>query len=662
MNFLIPLAGLITGILAGMILKEPFWGAIPLLGGLAFYFGILRRSVTPVASYRLNKRHVIWIFLLFAGIGILDITLRRPMEIPDADLGKYSLAQGVVKKSTTYADGDNFRVKVTHLVDTLGRVTAVDKMQIILSTDGVSAQSGSVMVFPAHFSVITDNPDYRPNGFSDRMKREGILYRVYARADEIKIKGFDAGPASLASEWRDRLVTAIEYSSLRRETAEFISALLLGDRSLLDNDVKEDFTDAGVAHILALSGMHVAIVTGIFLMILFPLEYFRLRRLRMWLVILLLWGFAFVTGLGTSTVRACIMATFVVGAMSLQRKNSSGNALLGSAFIILLFEPSALFDIGMQLSFVCVGGILLFSDTLNPVNHHRHRIWYALASAVLVSLVATLSTWVLVSFYFNKIPLLFLPVNLCILPLLPLFVWLAAIYTVGVTFGIDFGPLAWILDKMYESFLWIARHLSGFGESSISFSTQLPVVVLWLLGVMIIGYALKRKKGGRKLILWGGVGMLALSLVIIPFLKSPEDGLIVRRNPADITLALYEGNQETVLSMPRNTVSRLAHKGSEILSVDCKADLDSIAEMMLSGRRSRKRYLILGGGFSGRSLKEIPGIERFDKIILHPSLKRKMENMIREEALEIGIKNLHSIRETGSFSEFLEEDSLRTRR
>ena len=86
MNFLIPLAGLISGILAGMTLKEPFWGAIPLLGGLAFYFGILRRSVTPFASYRLNSRHTVWIFLLFSGIGILDITLRRPPEVPETDL------------------------------------------------------------------------------------------------------------------------------------------------------------------------------------------------------------------------------------------------------------------------------------------------------------------------------------------------------------------------------------------------------------------------------------------------------------------------------------------------------------------------------------------------------------------------------------------------
>lgn len=662
MNFLIPLAGLIAGILAGMILKEPFWGAIPLLGGLAFYFGILRRSITPYTSYRLNSRHAVWIFLIFSGIGMLDITLRRPMEIQENDFDKFALAEGEIKKVSTYADGDNFLVDVTHIVDTLGNVSSTQNMRILLSTDGVSATPGNIVTFPARLTLISDNRDYRPNGYAERLRREGILYRVYARSGEVRLKGFSLGVFSLASGWRDRLVSTIEYSSLQRSTAEFVSALLFGDRSLLDKEVREDFSNAGVAHILALSGMHVAIVMGIFLIILFPLEYLRLRRLRMWLAILLVWGFAFITGLGASTVRACIMATFVVGAMSLQRRNSSGNALLASAFVILLFDPRAIFDIGMQLSFVCVGGILLFADYLNPVNRHRHHFWHMVVSTVLVSLVATLSTWVLVAFYFHKVPLLFLPVNLCILPLLPLFVWLAAIYSVSIVAGYDPHWLAGIIDTMYDIFLWVAQNISALGEASVSYWAQLPVVIVWLLGVMIIGYAVKRRKGGKKMLLWGGAGMLGLALLMIPFLKEPEDGLIVRRNPNDITLALYEGSREKVTRMPRNTVSRLIHKGSEVISIDCRADIDSLAGILARTRRGKRSYLILGEGFKGRNLKDIPDVSRFDKIILHPSMKRKMEKKLKEEALELGIGSLHSIREIGSFSEFLEEDSVRAMR
>ncbi|MDE6770876.1 MAG: hypothetical protein K2J78_14225 [Muribaculaceae bacterium] len=109
--------------------------------------------------------------------------------------------------------------------------------------------------------------------------------------------------------------------------------------------------------------------------------------------------------------------------------------------------------------------------------------------------------------------------------------------------------------------------------------------------------------------------------------------------------------------MPRNTISRIVHKGCEILSIDCNENLDSLATTLLSSRKQRKRYLILGSGFKGTTLKEVPGLEGFDKIILHPSMKRKMETKLRQEAIEIGLNALYSLREDGPLEELL-PDSL----
>ncbi len=151
---------------------------------------------------------------------------------------------------------------------------------------------------------------------------------------------------------------------------------------------------------------------------------------------------------------------------------------------------------------------------------------------------------------------------------------------------------------------------------------------------------------------------MIIAIVSIPFLNDkPQDGIIFQKTASDISLALYDGANPQISTMPRNAVSRIIHKGCEVLAIDCNENLDSLATLLVTSRKQRKRYLILGSGFNKKALKEIPGLEGFDKIILHSSLRRKMENQIRKEALEIGLQTLHSLREEGPLEELL-PDSL----
>lgn len=658
MPFLTPLLALIIGILIGDSIQLPAWGLFPMLIACATYFFILRKTATPLLSLKHNKSHLVWIFLIFAGIGIFDIAFHKPTISSSQPPKGYILAEGEIIEAKSFASGDRFVVDVIRMVDTLSKVRTFHNFKILLSSDGFSADPGDIITFIPRLTPITDNPNFRPTGFTERMNRVGIYFTAHAKESEINLKGFNHTLANSAVAWRNRLVVKIEKSSLSRPTCSFIIALLLGDRSFLSEDVRDTFSNAGVAHVLALSGMHVAIIMGIILALLFPFKIWGWHRIRYIVAVLLVWAYAFFTGMSPSTVRACIMTTFVVVALIIQRRNSPENALLASAFIILLLSPQSLFDIGLQLSVLCVGSLLLFAGPLNPVNRHRHPALHSVVAAILVSLVATVTTWVVVSFYFNSVPLLFLPVNLCLLPVLPLYICLSVLFIILLIFGIDFSALAWILNKGYEAFDWIASHLSAFGNATVSFDIQMPVVILWLLGVLIIAYAIKRRSDKSKIILAGGLSLMIISIVSIPFLNDkPKDGIIFQKNSSDISLALYDGAHPQVSTMPRNTISRVVHKGCEILSIDCSENLDSLATTLLSSRKQRKRYLILGSGFKGTTLKDVPGLEGFDKIILHPSMKRKMETKLRQEAVEIGLNALYSLREEGPLEELL-PDSL----
>lgn len=644
--FLIPLAALVAGILAASGLEGPAWGLLPVLGGLCYYFILLKKSAVPGKALRLNSRHAIWIFLLFAGIGMFDAWYHRPMQLTDEDLSRYSAAQGEVRRITSRADGERLEVELTHLADSSGDIRDCRNLKILLQTDGVTLGIGDIILFPVELKKVEDNPNFRPDGYAGRLRRQGINYRAYAKCERIISRGHNPGIMSASSEWRDRLASTVERSSMQRPTVNFIVALLLGDRSLLTDDVKETFSNAGVAHVLALSGLHVAIIMGIILFLLFPMKLAGLHRLRYWIALAMLWAYAYLSGLAPSTIRACIMTSFVIVALSIQRKNASGNALLASAFTILLFDPSALYDPGMQLSFLCVASILAFAGQLNTVNRHLHPRLHSAVSAILVSLVATGCTWVLVSYYFKKVPLLFLPVNLLILPLMPLYIGVALTYVMLLCCGIDIHFLACALDYGFLFFEYIADRLSAFGESTVSFQAQMPVVIFWLLGVLVIGLALKRRK--NKTALFAGFCMLAGSLAIIPVLRNLEPhGFIIQKNSHDISIALYDHDIENVAVLPRNAISRIVHKGCEIISVDCRVDIDSLSRILSNRKRLKKRYMIMGSGFRLDSLTKLTGLDRLDKIILHPSLRRKIESELLQQASSIGMDRIHSIRKDG---------------
>lgn len=597
-------------------------------------------------AYKNRHRHKVWIFLLFFGIGIIDVGFNRPSELTDKEMSGYVMGEGVVKDVKTKSDGDSFIIGMTRMADSAGNVKDCRNLDIMLQTDGYSAKKGELLVFPIKLEVITDNPNYRSSGYAEKMRRQGIIYRSNATAERIHTKSCEKNLSGKSEDCRDYLIAKIENSSLSRPSVDFLTAMMFGDRSFLSDELRNSFSNAGVAHVLALSGMHVAIIMGIILLILFPLCFIGLHGARLWLAVALLWGYAFVSGLAPSTVRACIMTTFVVIALTLQRKNASGNALLASAFTILVFDPYAIYDVGLQLSFLCVACILMFAGQLNPVNRHFHPRLYSATSSVLVSLVATVGTWVLVSYYFKKIPLLFLPANLLILPLLPVFMSVAFIYLILLLFGIDAVFIASILDFGYDIFVWITDRISSFGNAVIDYQVQLPVVIIWLIGVMTVGYAINKRK--RKVAIFSGAFFLVSAMVMIPLCTERKpDGMIIQKNYNQISLAVYDSDNEVVRYMPRNTVSRWMHKGSEILAMDCLSELDSISRYIGAGKKSKKRYLILGSGARNIKLSDISGVESFDKIILHSSLRRKMENKIKQEANEIGLRNVHSLREDG---------------
>ena len=234
---------------------------------------------------------------------------------------------------------------------------------------------------------------------------------------------FPAWQAS-AAEVQSHLVKRLDQLSLSDAEKSVLATLTLGYRQSMRQAVRQQFAAAGVAHVLAVSGFHVAIVCGIFSCLTVCLRHWAWGRwLRYLLLLGGLWGFAFLTGLSPSAVRASLMLTCYLTGKHFAQQVDSYNILAAAAFCMLVYRPAFLFDVGFQLSFLAVGFILAWLPLFQRMVMVRNPLVAYVWNGVLVALAAQMGTVGLTLFYFKQSSLLFwltcLPISAittCLLP------------------------------------------------------------------------------------------------------------------------------------------------------------------------------------------------------------------------------------------------------
>lgn len=480
---LIPALTLSAGIALSSGADIAWWcGIIPIALAVGIYLLIMHKSGNPVTAYRFGKWHILWTAILFLGIGMLDESLSRPVAIADPRHDSVECeVTGILTK--TYGDRVELLIKGTNGA----------KAQI--RTGATTLTVGDIVEIPTRRLVETgkDTTAYGSR-IAPMLKARGVMYTGWIPTGSIVAKGHSGALRYRVSDLREHIETEIERSRLQKPTADFLNAILMGDKNGLDDSVRVTFANGGTAHMLALSGLHMGILAGLLMWLMLP---FRAAGRYKWgyiAAIPLLWAYVVITGMSPSSVRACIMITVAFIAIIAERKNSIAAALTSACLLILLFSPSTLFDAGFQLSVVCVAALIAFASRLNPMEHRSHPRLYRICEALLATMTATAASWALISYYFCQIPLMFLPANLLLLPLLPAYLGLAAIYTSALCLGWDITPAAWLLDHGYDFLVWATETLSG--ESQFVVEYQLPLwgVAAWTAVLAAAAIALNRKK------------------------------------------------------------------------------------------------------------------------------------------------------------------------
>ncbi len=272
-----------------------------------------------------------------------------------------------------------------------------------------------------------------PNPFQFDMKRymqlQGIEYSVsVGEGSWLKVGSQPKTIFKMAYAIRNWVIGTFKKNGIRNDELAVVSALLIGYKSLLDDELRQVYSSVGAMHILAVSGLHVGLIFGLIAVLLSALPKSRgWRILRVLLALFLLWCYAVITGLSPSVIRATFMfSLFIVGQMAGLRTNTF-NTLGAAAFLLLVVNPNNLFNLGFQLSFAAVLSILLFYHPIFSLLVIRNKILGYIWALVAVSVAAQFLTLPISLYNFGQFPALFLVTNLLAIPLATLILYLAVI-------------------------------------------------------------------------------------------------------------------------------------------------------------------------------------------------------------------------------------------
>lgn len=269
------------------------------------------------------------------------------------------------------------------------------------------------------------------------MENQGIKYIAFVSSGNIKVHKQPERRKLVhrALMIRERIIRMYEERGIAGDQLALVSAMTLGQKNMLDQEQKENFMKAGVMHVMAVSGLHAIILSLFVYNLLFFLKG-RFNIVRIVITILILWGFAFITGLTPSVLRATLMFTFLQAGNIMHRRVNGINSVLASAFILILIRPSVIFDAGFLLSYSAVIYIIMFYREFYLKLHIKS--WFAdkIWQSAVVTIVAQAGTLPLTIMLFNRFSTYFLLTNIVIVPVSSLLIIVGCI--IPLTFPLVF--------------------------------------------------------------------------------------------------------------------------------------------------------------------------------------------------------------------------------
>ncbi len=473
-------------------------------------------------------------------------------------------------------------------------------------------QYGDQLIIPNKLKEIP--PPMNPYEFDYKayLANKNLYYQAYFKLNNItQIDNNDLNLKQIVfrKTYQFRAFISYKIQSYFKDQSNIAvaSALLLGDKQFVDKDLRSTYQDTGAMHILAVSGLHVGIIALLLQNILNFLNFLKYRKvIKSVSIITILWLFAALTGLTPSVTRAATMFSIIIIGNLLSRNNNIYNSIAASAFILLLYNPFWLLDIGFQLSYMALLGIVYLypklRDLYKPQNKLISKIW----DINLVAIAAQVFTLPICLYNFQQFPLIFFISNPLAIVGASFILYLGISFIFLVTISEYFTFMAYLVE-WNAYFLELIIQLLNF---CLNYLQQLPFSTLkglvfndiqyYLLLFCIISMIVSIRNTIALKIRYLLLTFLCSSFLFSSYQLKQEIELVVFNYAGESLIGMREGHQQVLVSSSSNK----EEINLKTNSYDKKKHIENKEYYQISDSINSENLSILNGmvSFNGRTI------------------------------------------------------------
>ena len=341
---------------------------------------------------------------------------------------------------------------------------------------------------------------YNPGSFNfaSLAQQNGFSYTLFLNNTEdwVKLKHQENRFLSTLLHIRKWIIDTIQSHFKDPIEAGLTEALLIGYKEDLDRQLQEQYTLTGVSHIIAVSGMHLGLIFSLLASLFNLIAKRRIARYLGFSIILpFLWVFALISGAAASVLRSVMVFTVVLWGNVLLKKSGSINALLASAFILLVIRPTYINDIGFQLSYAAVLSILIYEPLITKWIYVQNKLLKQVWTMIAITLAAQILTTPFVLFHFKQFPLLFLITNMVAVPLSNFILLFAILLCFASILLLPTQFIASIIHSCIIMMNGYIEKIANIPFNSLYIQSTLPFTVCLMLTIAALThYLLDRKK------------------------------------------------------------------------------------------------------------------------------------------------------------------------
>jgi competence protein ComEC len=413
---------------------------------------------------------------------------------------------------------------------------------LFVKSGNYGCETGDVILVSSELNKIKNSGNPGEFDAENYWSKKGFNHMIFVGDDEYKIIQHEEIPwySQQTNRLRNYLKTSLEENLKGKELAIAL-ALILGDKSLLDSEITTSFTNTGAMHVLAVSGLHIGIIMQILMVVFSQFSKILSRRKAVVIVVAIMWIYAIVTGLSPSVLRAVFMFSVLALSQLTGKHHNSINSLFFTAFVLMLFDPYTLYDIGFQLSFLAMLGIFLLYKPIEQLlfvkNKWLMKVWQGTA----IGFAAQLMTTPLSLYYFHQFPNYFVLTNIGLMASSGLILGLGIVlFTISWWASIArfTGLILTFIIFVSLAFIEWVEVLPG----AVAYGFEVSIGVVFILGILILFLFLWVKKRSHLIIAFAG-GLILLITIVAKRYDNMSINEICVFNAKQVIITIRKDNQ-----------------------------------------------------------------------------------------------------------------------